>query len=133
MSAMANITVKKDDTTTNVTYTAVVASSGEKSPAVWRDNGFGGTAGQRPELRISSQSNAEKTGRKVVGSFTYPALYTETNTSLTKVLTRANFQFTAFIPGDLPDAAAAEFGAQIGNLLADALIEDTLTTGYAPV
>lgn len=133
MPTMAAITIKKDDTTTDVTYSAVVASSGEKSPAVWRDNGFGGTPGQRPELRISSQSNADNTGRKIVGSFTYPSLYTDSSTSLTKVGSRANFQFTAFVPGEMPDAFAAEFGAQIGNLLASALVEETLTSGYAPV
>jgi len=32
----------------------------------------------------------------------------------------------------MPDAFAAEFGAQVGNLLASSLIEDALTLGYAP-
>jgi hypothetical protein len=132
MPDMANITVKKDDGTTDVTYSVVTASGGDKSPAVWRDNGFGGTPGQRPELRLASQPNGDGTGRKLVGSFTYPSLYTDTSTGLTKVGTRANFQFTAFMPAEMPDAFAAEFGAQIGNLLAAALIEDCLTIGYAP-
>lgn len=132
MPTMANITVKKDDTTTDVTYSVVTASGGDKSPAVWRNNGYGGTPGQRPELRISSAPNTDNSGRKVTGAFTYPSIYTDTSTGLTKVGSRANFQFTAFVPAEMPDADAAEFGAQVGNLLAAALIEDTLTVGYAP-
>jgi len=131
MTAMAAITIKKDDGTTNVTYSVVTASGGDKSPAVWRNNSFGGTPGQRPELRLSAAPNGDNTGRKLTGSFTYPALYTDTSTGLTQVRNRANFQFTAFVPAEMPDADAAEFGAQIGNLLADALIEDCLTLGYA--
>jgi hypothetical protein len=131
MTAMAAITIKKDDGTTNVTYSVVTASGGDKSPAVWRNNSFGGTPGQRPELRLSAAPNGDNTGRKLTGSFTYPALYTDTSTGLTQVRNRANFQFTAFVPAEMPDADAAEFGAQIGNLLADALIEDCLTLGYS--
>lgn len=133
MPAMANITVKKDDTTTDVIYVAVQASSGEKSPAIWRQDGFGGTPGQRPELRISSSSNGNNTGRKLVGSFTYPHTYVEAVSGLTKVNSRANCQFTCALPLEFPDANAAEFGAQLGNLLASALIEEILTTGFSAV
>jgi hypothetical protein len=129
---MANITVKKDDGTTDVTYTAVVASGGDKSPAVWRDNSFGGTSGQRPELRVSSRANGDNTARRVDLQFTYPSLYTDTSTGLTNVSARANFTASAVIPGNMPDTFAAEFGAQVGNLIAASLIEDSLTVGYAP-
>jgi len=132
MPTMANITVKKDDNTTDVTYTAVVAAGGDKSPAIWRDNAFGGTSGQRPEFRVSSRSNGDGTARRIDLNFTYPSLYTDTTTCLTNVSARANFQASAVIPANMPDAFAAEFGAQIGNLIAASLIEDCLTTGFAP-
>lgn len=132
MPSMADITIKKNDGTTDVTYTAVVASGGDKSPAVWRNNSATGYPGQRPELRISSRNNGDNTARRVEGAFTYPSVYTDTATSTTKVGARANFQFTAIIPGTLPDSDASEFGAQIGNLIAAALVEDVLTVGYAP-
>lgn len=132
MPSMANITVKKDDTTTDVTYTAVAASGGDKSPAIWRNNSATGTPGQRPELRCLSQNNGSGNARRVEVQFTYPSVYTDTATSTTKVGSRANFQGTFIIPGEMPDADAAEFGAQIGNLIASALIEESITGGYAP-
>lgn len=132
MPTMADITIKKDDGTTNVTYSSVVASGGDKSPAVWRDNGFGGTPGQRPEMRVSSQPTADNSGRKVTIHITYPSLYTDSSTGLTKVGTRANFKAELYVPAEMPDAFAAEFGAQVGNLLAADLIEAVMTSGYAP-
>lgn len=132
MPTMANITIKKDDGSTDVTFTAIVASGGDKSPALWRNNSATGTPGQRPELRISSRSNGDNTARYVDGQFTYPSVFTDTATSTTKIGARANCSFTAVIPGSMPDGDAAEFGAQLGNLLAAALIEEVLTVGYAP-
>jgi hypothetical protein len=132
MTTMANITIKKNDGTTDVTYTAVVASGGDKSPAIWRNNSATGTPGQRPELRITSRANGDGTARRVDGNYTYPSVYTDTTTSTTKVAARANFQFSAVMPGEMPDADAEEFGAQIGNLIAAALVEEALTVGYAP-
>jgi hypothetical protein len=35
------------------------------------------------------------------------------------------------IPSDFPDVSAAEFGAQLGNLLASSLVEEILTSGYS--
>lgn len=132
MPTMADITIKKDDGTTDVTFSEVTASGGDKSPAVWRDNSYGGTPGQRPEFRIQSSSVQDNSGRRVVGTFTYPSIYTDTSTGLTKVSSRANFKFDAYVPAEMPDTFAGEFGAQVGNLLASALIESVLTSGFAP-
>lgn len=132
MPTMANITVKKNDGTTDVVFTTVTASGGDKSPAVWRANAAVGYPGQRPELRIESRSNGDNTARRVDGVFTFPSVYTDTATSTTKILSRATCTFSAVIPGNMPDVDAEEFGAQLGNLLAHSLIEETLTSGYAP-
>jgi hypothetical protein len=53
MPALADITVKMADGTTNITYTGIVPSAGDKTPAVWRSNSVGGSIGQRPELRAT--------------------------------------------------------------------------------
>lgn len=132
MPTMANITVKKNDGTTDVTYTAVVASGGDKSPAVWRNNSATGTPGQRPTLKLTSRSNADGSARRVDGIFVYPSVYTDTATSTTKVGANAVFTFSSVIPGSMPDVDAEEFGAQIGNLIAAQLVEDSLTVGYSP-
>lgn len=132
MPTMANITVKKADGTTDVTFTAVTASGGDKQPAIWRNESFGGTVGQRPELRVRSSANGANSARKVEGSFTYPLLYTDSNTSLTKVATRANLQWSASVPQDMTDASLSEFAAQYGNLVAAALIKSVHASGYSP-
>lgn len=132
MPVMANITVKKADGVTDVTYTQVTASGGDKSPAVWRNESFGGTIGQRPELRVRSAPNGTNTTRKVEGAFTMPQLYTDTTTGLSKVATRANTTFSSSIPMDMSDTQLAEYAAQFGNLMAAALIKQVHASGYAP-
>ena len=37
----SNITIKKDDTVTNIVYTFVVPSSGDATPAVWKSQSVG--------------------------------------------------------------------------------------------
>jgi len=132
MPTMADITIKKNDGTTDVTYTAVVASGGDKSPALWRHASASGYPGQRPTLTLSSRFNEAKTARRLDGVFTWPSVYTDTATSTTKVSDKAIFSFSAVLPLNLPDPDASEFGAQVGNLIAAQLIEDSLTQGYAP-
>jgi len=132
MPTMANITVKKSDGTTDVTFSQVTASGGDKSPAVWRNDAFGGNLGQRPELRVKSSANGSNTTRKVEGAFTYPQLYTDTTTSLSKVATRMNFTWNASIPQDMSDSELGQAAAQIGNLIASTLIKSVHASGYAP-
>lgn len=131
MPTMANITVKKADGVTDVTYSVVAASGGDKSPSIWRNNAFGGTAGQRPELRLKALANGSGTSRRVEYSYTYPQLYTDTTTGLSKVATRANSTGSASVPMDMTDSELQEFAAQQGNLLAAALIKACYASGYA--
>lgn len=131
MPTMANITVKASNGSTDVIYNAVTASGGDKSPAIWRNDAFGGTVGQRPELRIKSAPNGSNNSRKVEGNYTFPQLYTDTTTGLSKVATRANVSYSLSVPTDMADASLAEFAAQFGNLMAAALIKSIHNTGYA--
>lgn len=131
MPIMANITVKASNGTTDVVYTAIQGSGGDKSPSIWRNDAFGGTTGQRPELRVKSAPNGSNSNRKVDGSFTMPQLYTDSTTGLSKVATRANLSWNAAVPTDMSDAQLAEFAAQAGNLLASALIKSIHSSGYA--
>lgn len=127
----ANITVKAANGTTDTVYTFVQPAGGDKSPAIWRNEAFGGTIGQRPELRITAQPNGANSARKVSGQFTMPQLYTDTTTSLSKVAARSNIQWSASISQEMSDAQLAEFAAQFGNLMAAALIKSIHSTGYS--
>jgi hypothetical protein len=131
MPQIANITIKKNDGTTDVVYTAVVPSAGDKSPAVWRNLTVGTAAGHRPELRLTSRANGTGTARRMDGSFSYPALVTDT-TGKTQVADRFNMQVTGVIPLGMPDADLNEAVAQALNIFAATLLKDSFKTGYAP-
>lgn len=131
MASATAITIKKNDGVTDVIYNVIAASGGDKSPAVFRSTSSIGTPGQQPELRIWSANNGANTGRKIVAEFTFPKVYTDTTTSLTKVQNRGNIQVSGLLPLEMDAATANEFGAQFGNLMASILIKSAFQTGYA--
>jgi hypothetical protein len=131
MPTMANMTVKKNDGTTDILYTAVVASGGDKSPAVWRSNTVGTAAGQRPELRVQSRPNGDGTARRVDGSFTYPSLVTGSDGKI-NVASRFNLTFSGVVPLGMLDTDLNEASAQSMNLMAQALIKSVFQSGFAP-
>lgn len=131
MPTMANITVKKADGTTDIVYSAVTASAGDKSPAVWRANAIGIAPAFRPELRVLAQDNAPRTVRRSSGTYTYPqSVVAEDGTS--SIANKAGGDFSFYIPQGMPDADIAEAAAQFCNLIYSSLIKSTLAGGYAP-
>jgi len=128
---MANITVKKNDGTTDVTYTAVIASGGDSSPAVWRNNTIGTAAAFRPELRLTSKWNGDQTGRRLDGSYSYPSLVTGTDGTIS-VASRCNISFSAIVPQGMPDTDVNEAAAQCLNLFASALMKSSVQSGFSP-
>lgn len=131
MPTIANITVKKYDGTTDVVYTVVSASGGDSSPASWRNNTIGTAAGQRPEFRIASRSNGDKTARRLDGSYSYPGLVTGTD-GIVRVSDRFNLTFSGVVPLGMLDTDIQEAAAQCLNLLASTLIKSSVITGFAP-
>lgn len=131
MPTMANITVKKNDGTTDAIYVAIVASGGDKSPALWRQDAAAGYPGQKPRLSISSRDNGDKTARRVDGTYIFPSVYTDTATSTTKVLSTGIVNFSCVVPANMPTADANELGAQFGNLMASALVKSINQQGYS--
>lgn len=131
MPTMADITVKKNDGTTNIVYTVVSASGGDKSPAVWRSNSVGTAAGQRPEFRITSRPNGDGTARRVEGSYSYPSLTTGTDGKI-NVASRFNLTFSGIVPAAMLDADLNEGVSQGLNLIDSALIVSSFKAGFAP-
>jgi len=129
---MADIIVKKADGTTNITFTALTPSSGDKVPAQWRSESAGAAAGLRPTFQMESQWNGPRTARRVNISGQYPYTLTDTTTSSTSVVARMPFQSTFTIPVSIPDVTVAEFVAQITNLVASSLAQASIKIGYAP-
>lgn len=132
MPSMANITVKKNDGTTDIVWTGVCPSSGDGVPAIWRSETVGSAPMHYPTLEVRSRFNGQKTARRVDSNFVYPQIATDTTTSLVSVVNRATFQSSAAIPMGMPAADIAEAVSQYANLLTAALIKDTHKSGFAP-
>lgn len=131
MPQMANITVKKNDGTTDVLYTAVVPSAGDKTPAIWRNLTVGTAASHRPDLRIQSRDNGTNSARRVEGVFTYPTLVTGSDGKV-NVADKLVLNVSAVVPKGMPDVDVNEAVSQSANLIASALLKDTMKSGYAP-
>lgn len=131
MSAATNITIKKADGTTNIVYSLLAASGGDKSPAVWRSTTSPGTAGQQPFVQISTRPNGDNNVRRADVLYVYPSVYTDTSGN-TQVRSKAVFQGSFALPQDATAADMNEMGAQLSNLFVDAMLRGTFQTGYAP-
>jgi hypothetical protein len=129
---MANIVVKKNDTTTDVTYTAVVPSAGDSSSARWVNNSVGSAPGQKPFATMSSRNNGPKTARRVDGHYEYPSLTTSTDTGKTTVTDKAIFDISGVIPNGMTQADIDEAASQALNVFASTLFKDGFKAGYSP-
>lgn len=134
MPAMASITVKKADGTTDAIYDAL-AGGVDGTPATWRqDTGAAATlpVALRAMLYLKTLFNGPRTARKAHLKYErpWPILNSTTNTysSTEKILIEVN----ATIPLGMPPAEANEGIHQGLNLAASALIKSSLVAGYAP-
>lgn len=131
MPNLANITVKKADDTTDVVYTATVASAGDSSPAVFRNNTVGNTIAERPSLLVRSQDNGSRTARRVRVDYSWPIVSTDAGGN--KVVTgRMTGEASVLIPQNQDVAIINEQASQFANLLGSGLIKACFAEGYAP-
>lgn len=131
MPAMANITVKKNDGTTDITYNVVAASGGDASPALWKV-AVGTVPAFRASYSMKSEWNGPKTARRLLTEYRYPVTVTDgagkQSISDTMVLT-----VTGTVPQGMTDTDINEACSQGLNLLAATLTKDSFKSGYAPV
>lgn len=130
MPNLADITVKKNDGTTDIVYTGVVPSAGDKSPAIWRSNSVGTAQAHKPELLVSGQFNGPRTARRLTIKYFYPSLVTGSD-GRTSVSDRAIADVTVTLPQGMADTDINEFGSQFVNLLASSLGRSMVKSGYA--
>jgi len=130
MPDMANVTVKKNDGTTDQIYTKVQSSAGDRSPAVWQNLSVGSAAGHHPEFRVSSRANGTGSARRVDMTGVWKSLVTDANgkVSVADIMT-----FTASFgkPLGMPDVEVNEGASQLCNLMAATLTKDQVKSGYA--
>jgi hypothetical protein len=131
MAAMADITVKKADETTNIVYTGKVASAGDRTAAVWKSETVGTAPAHNPSFSLTSRSNGDGKVRRVEHAGAYPQTATAADGSVT-VVNIAQGSGSFAIPQGMPQTDINEFVAQYCNMLASVLIKASIKAGYAP-
>lgn len=132
MPTATNLTVKKADNTTNVTYTVISCAPGDKLPAIFRDNAFAAVAGNRPVFQIASKAVQNgKNARVVEAKLTMPELFTNSTTGVTATRLKDVASCAVTIDLDAADTTHAEAVAQFFNLCIAS--KDVFLSGYAPV
>lgn len=117
MSTIANITVKKNDGTTDVIYGALEGRSGD-NPARWKAPALGATPATQPEFRVASKPVLNSAKAKVVATFVLPYSVINSTTGVTSVVDRELFRLEYTGSFDIPSAVRDEAVSQGMNLLA---------------
>lgn len=132
MPAIANITVKKYDGSTDVVYTAIASASSDGVAAQYEaQTGFTVPA-TRPTLKITSRPNGRKTSRRVNVAYSYPVTYTDTTTSRTVLNGSISGEFSIILPQDIDQATVKEAHQQFVGLLKSAALKAVFDEGMAP-
>jgi hypothetical protein len=132
MTVGVDIAVKKDDGATNITWSIVSGSGGDKSPALWRSNSAAGTLGQKPMFYCASKSNQAGDVRRIDMYGSFPGVYTNSSTGQTEVRGKCTFSASFAVPQNMTSTDVAEFASQVTNLIADVNLKSAIKTGFAP-
>lgn len=128
---MGNLTIKKADGATDVTFTMIAPSSGDGSAALYRSATTGGAPARQDTLEVLGKWNAAKTVRRVKQNFV--RCYNVVDTS--GVETKAGVvlvEITTMSPVSVPQSHVDEAVAQSANLYKHVDIQSACKTGYAP-
>ena len=129
MPNITNLTVKKADGTTDVTYTALNPAGGDGYPAIFRCMAVGAVPSANPEFRVSSRPN--KAGRVLRVTAQYPNVSIVSGASV--VTAGAAFSMEFRVKDNQVQTDTTEAAAQFVNLLKTPLLQECLKTGFPPV
>lgn len=127
--SISDITVK-NAAGTDVVYNADVGSAGDKIPARWSQHAASSIAGFRPSFQLATMTSGSDT-RRANFEFLLPVTYTDTATSLTRLLTLVKFSGAFFMPKDATVDQWNEGFVQLGNLLVSTSVRDQVKSGFA--
>lgn len=131
MPIMAAITVKKNDGVTDITWTNVQPSAGDKTPAIWRSQTVGTAPAFQPEFRMWSRANGDNSQRRIQGQVDYKQTAIGMD-NITRVVNRGLFKFEAAVPQSMLTADLNEFVSQSLHLMSAVLVKDSVKQGFAP-
>lgn len=135
MAAIASITVKKFDGTTDIIYDAIGGAGGDSQPAVWRqDTGANASLplGLRAQLMLLTKYNGPKTARQAESTYVAPYALQDSTTTRWSASDRVVIKTFATMPLNVPATVINEAVYQSANLTAAALIKSSMASGYAP-
>jgi hypothetical protein len=132
MAAIANITIKKADNTTDVVYTALTGAPGDGTPAKWRNEDITLPIGQRASLTAVTKPNGKADARQVQFRVRRPVV--RTVNSVPVLIGTIPFEVNATLGDQYTQAEIDEAVAQALNFFAVGVtaVRDTFKTGYAP-
>lgn len=125
MSTIGNITVKMNNGSTDVIYTAIEGRSGD-NPARWKAPALGAASITQPELRVGSKVVLNTNKGKVIATFSYPYSVVNSTTGVTTVENREMFRLEYTGDYSIPQAVRDEGVSQGMNLLASASFKTML-------
>lgn len=131
MPQMTDITIKKNDGTTDITYVMQAPSNGDNTPAVWKATSVGTAPAHQPELRLTGKEAAQGKNRALRSTFMYPQVATNTTTGLTSVVNQAMASTDWTFPKGMATADINEFVSQYANALKHALLVSCVKAGYS--
>lgn len=132
MPTMANITVKKNDGTTDILWTALTPAAGDDSPALWRSETVSTVNAFKPRLEVKTRWTQDKKSRHCEGYVVYPVTQTDTGAGLTVLIGQIPINLKAVVPQQFDAAIVNEAVSQAMNLFASVLVKDSLKQGFAP-
>lgn len=130
MPVATNLTVKKNDGTTDIVHTLMTPSSGDKTPAVWRSNTVGSSVRERPEFRVQSYDSPDGQRRIIKEHLTWPV--TRVIGGVTELVGISQRTVETRIVKLMHDAEVNEFASQGANLSATTVVKDSVKSGFAP-
>lgn len=128
---MGDLTIKKADGTTDVTFTMLAPSSGDGSPAVFRSLTTGVAANRQDSLEVLSRANGNGDVRRVNQKFTksYNVVGTD---NVERQVSKVIVEISVASPLNVPQSQIDEAVAQSANLYKHATIQSACKSGYAP-
>lgn len=129
MPSIASIVVK-NAANADVTFTPVAPSSGDRNPAIWRNNAAHEVMGFRPVFKFATRNNAANTGRVIEGSIRVPVVQEIAGVDTQVALVPLSISGT--LPTNVPVSAVSDAFIQFGNLLVAPLIRTSVEEMTAP-
>lgn len=128
MATIGNLTVKKYDGTTDVTFTGVQGSGGDRMPALYRNEAFSAIPGNRPSLTIEAHEAQSGKVRRVTARFLYPYLQTVDGREV--ATDWVPIDITLPVLKNVPETTIQEAVAQAINLFDHSNVVSQFVAGY---